>query len=390
MRIPAFSLFSLLQVTVALHMQYIDQGHHDTLPGREETKTVTHMALAGLASEIFNNDPPSDYKLFMSPQAVRDKYGPQMSVLISIGGWAQCAGFGKAVASVDSMRKFAINVHKMIDTLGADGVDINWRYPGGNCENYKTTPNSSPEKTAEIKAFPQLLTALRTEFPKNKIITVSAPGKAEDMIAWTPANTKEISNAVNWVNVMTYDLMNRRNTVTKQHSSIAESKEVIARYLNLGFPAIQLTLGFPFYARWSNTVAKCPDATGLNCPTLPLEDPTTGADTGNSGAVFFTDQNAGVKPDVLASWTRAQQDNDPALEYTYWDHTTKRFWTWPGAGGIRNKFDEIVLEYNLGGVHGKSLGQDSSDWSHIRAIESCIRSIPASNRLKTLPSYWKA
>jgi hypothetical protein len=52
----------------------------------------------------------------------------------------------------------------------------------------------------------------------------------------------------------------------------------------------------------------------------------------------------------------------------YFDPANKLFWTWDTPELINAKFDAIVRKYELGGVMAWSLGEDSFDWSHIRAM----------------------
>jgi GH18 family chitinase len=51
-------------------------------------------------------------------------------VQVAIGGWGNTDGFEQAARTEDSRRLFANNVKAMIDKTGADGVDIDWEYPG--------------------------------------------------------------------------------------------------------------------------------------------------------------------------------------------------------------------------------------------------------------------
>jgi chitinase len=78
-----------------------------------------------------------------------------------------------------------------------------------------------------------------------------------DMIAYTKENGPKIWSSVDYINVssslsfndqslkesrltyfkvMSYDLMNRRDTVTKHHTSVVDSAEVVENYLAIGAP----------------------------------------------------------------------------------------------------------------------------------------------------------
>jgi hypothetical protein len=74
----------------------------------------------------------------------------------------------------------------------------------------------------------------------------------------------------------------------------------------------------------------------------------------------------------------------------YFDPANKLFWTWDTPELISAKFDAIVRKYKLGGVMAWSLGEDSFDWSHIRAMakelaKGSSRAAPKPARKKPAP-----
>lgn len=123
-----------------------------------------------------------------------------------------------------------------------------------------------------------------------KFVTVAVPALEHDMIAFykSPSVTS-IWAAVEFVNVMTYDMMMRRDTETKHHSSVLGSLAAIDRYLALGLPAAKINLGFAFYAKYFQTPANstaCSATRGLGCPIVKAEN-DDGSDAGTSGSVTF-------------------------------------------------------------------------------------------------------
>lgn len=177
---------------------------------------------------------------------------------------------------------------------------------------------------------------------------------------------------------MTYDLMNRRDNVTKHHTSVEGSLETIETYLDLGLPPAKAILGFAFYAKYFTTAegADCADAP-LGCETAVLEA-ADGTDTGLSGALTFETENypAGLAARAVpgpADWQNAlqnaQTDEEAGGEY-YWDPSNKLFWTWDTPALIAKKFEQIVAAKELGGVMAWSLAEDSYDWSHLQALQA--------------------
>jgi hypothetical protein len=220
--------------------------------------------------------------------------------------------------------------------------------------------------------------------------------------------------------VMSYNLMNRRDTVTKHHSSVADSEATIKDYLAIGAPASKLNLGFAYYAKYFTTQGDC-SSSPLNCPIVLAED-AWGKDTLTSGAWTFekphmhpVDTSAltvawdgtcglekgtkcgigccsqhghcGTSPEhcsgacqhafgtgctdavVAASWQLATKHgitDEAAGGQYYFDAQNRLFWTWDTPELTTRKFKDIVRNYKLGGIMAWSLGEDSADWSHIR------------------------
>lgn len=50
--------------------------------------------------------------------------------MVAMGGWGDIDAFGRAALSEVSRRLFARNVKAMLEATGADGVEIDWEYPG--------------------------------------------------------------------------------------------------------------------------------------------------------------------------------------------------------------------------------------------------------------------
>jgi hypothetical protein len=260
------------------------------------------------------------------------------------------------------------------------------------------------------------------------------------MLAYTSESGPKLWPLVDFVNVMAYDLMNRRDNVTQHHTSVVGAEDSIKNYLNIGAPASKLNLGFAYYAKYFTTQGDC-SASPLNCPIVPAEDPNSGDDTLTSGAWTFEKQhmapvdvsrltvsydgtcgpdkgtkcasgccsqygNCGTSPahcsgacqhafgtgctdtDVAASWQNAAKygvtDQQAGGQY-YFDPANRLFWTWDTPELISRKFDDIVRKYNLGGVMAWSLGEDSYDWSHIKRMADELKKSPSTP--KPSPTY---
>lgn len=406
----------------ARYVFYYDQ-YHINLPNNTIITGIDHVITAFANSSLFTTSPAGEYLPFEDIPTVRSKFDNGTKVLIAIGGWGDTAGFSVGSATEASRKLFAANVAALLDRFDFDGVDMDWEYPGGNGADYRLNPNSG--KTSEIETYPLLLAEIRAAIGPHKLLTIATPGKYEDLIAYTPEKSVSIWESVDWVNVMTYDLMNRRDNITKHHSDIKSSLEIIDYYINtLSLDPAKINLGIPLYTKYFKLDASKPCENGLGCATVLLEN-ADGSDTGMSGAVTFeaynyakptgnltesTDGTCGPsvskycaegmccslygycgdspaycnaclgssygsgcnETSIIERFQEAMSngrtDEIAGGEY-YFDRIHHLFWTWNTPALITRKFRDIVDARNLGGVMAWSLGGDSYDYSHILALQ---------------------
>ncbi|KAF2650470.1 carbohydrate-binding module family 18 protein [Lophiostoma macrostomum CBS 122681] len=397
----------------ARFVMYADEWHPTRPTSAQDREGITHVVVAFAMANATASFVPK-----VSIDTIRTEF-KGAKVMIAVGGWGDTIGFSTAAKTDDGIQKFATDAATMLSTTTADGIDIDWEYPGGNGADYKQTPNSA--KQYEIDAFPKMLQAIRQAIGDDKLLSIAVPGKQQDMIAYTNTTGPLIWPYVDWVNIMSYDLMNRRDTVTAHHTSVVGTDTSIQNYLDIGCPPSKINLGFAFYAKYFKTEGYCSHP--LGCPIVPAESPS-GADTLTSGAWTF--ETANMKPidyskivvsydgtcgadkntkcasaccsqygncgsgpqfcqggcqhafgtgcedpDIFGSWQNASQKgitDDVLGGQYYYDAANSLFWTWDTTDLMKRKFNEIVAKYNLGGVMAWSLGEDSYDWSHIRAI----------------------
>ncbi|ROW04711.1 hypothetical protein VMCG_04851 [Cytospora schulzeri] len=344
-------------------------GQHDVIPSNEELlKPITHVALAFMRSDMFMDPDRNDWPLFRSVKSAHQAFAiNDADILVAIGGWGD-TGFAVAARNDTSRKMFAQNVARMVEATGADGVDIDWEYPGGNGEDYKQVPNS--EKEWEIEAYPLLLGEIRSALGPDRLMTAAVPGIERDMLAFTRDTVPRIMDSLDFLNVMTYDLMNRRDNVTRHHTSIKASRDALRAYVSRGAPADRLNLGLGFYVKWFRADRDdCGAAqTPVGCKTLLLEDPVTGGDLGRAGGFSWHDE---VPEDVEGSFHRAllyhEYDEDEGATY-YYDDEEAIWWTFDGPYSIQKKVKLLVAEMGLGGTFAWGLGEDAPDFTRLASL----------------------
>ncbi|KAI1169388.1 glycoside hydrolase family 18 protein [Nemania serpens] len=338
---------------------YYDQWHKAS-PSKELTAGITHVITAFADPLLFTTDPAGPYTPFVDPAGLRASFSEGTKMCLAVGGWGLSAGYSAGQKTEATRALFAKNVAAALDAHGYDCVDVDWEYPGGNGEDYKKNPNSG--KVDEINNYPLLLRAIKDAIG-DKELSIAVPGLERDMIAFTAEKVPAVSDAVDVVNVMAYDLMNRRDNTTQHHTSVQGSLKTVEKYIKLGMDPAKMNLGIAFYAKYFETIEKCTEPVG--CETAVLED-SSGVDTARSGAKTFLE---GVP--VLA---KGQADQAEGGQW-YWDPSTSYFWTWDTPEFVAQKFEKIIKAKGLGGVMAWSLGEDSADYAYIKALQAGLKTL---------------
>ena len=401
------------------------------------TAGITHVITAFANSSLFATSPMGTYTPFMDLSSVRALFDNGTKVCMAIGGWGDTAGFRVGAASEESRTTYAANIASTLDSLGYDCIDVDWEYPAGNGEDYRQVPNS--DLTSEIETYPLLLSAIKTAIG-SKELSIAVPGLERDMIAFTAEQVPKIDAAVDYVNVMTYDLMNRRDNYTKHHTDVNGTLSAIETYIERGMTPSKMNMGIAFYAKYFTLAANSTCVGPIGCP-ITLAEAADGSDTGTSGAVTFEASSFPVevsKSNLTASVdgscgtgtlfmctgnatggaccsqygycgdTTAHCDTGCQSDYgtctggstktvaesfadalangktdterggQWWiDEEANLFWTWDTAELIAQKFTDVFAAKGLGGVMAWSLAEDSYDWSLLKALQDGISGVKA-------------
>ncbi|KAL5454043.1 hypothetical protein PMIN06_005146 [Paraphaeosphaeria minitans] len=347
-------------------------GQHPIIPSPPLVKDVTHVAMAFMRSEIFNEPDRDNWPIFTSVEETREKFAKDTKIMIAIGGWGNEDGFREAARSEYDRRQWAEGVRKMVEKTDADGVDIDWEYPGGNGEDYKRSPNSA--HTWELPRYPLLLSALRTALGPSKLISAAVPGLRRDMLAFTRTHIPSIMASVDFLNIMTYDLMNRRDNVTKHHTGIKNSLEAIDAYIAAGVEPSKANLGLAFYVKWFKTdpaSRQACKAHPVGCPAALMEDPETGADLGKAGAFSWHDE---VPAELKLSFEKALKDGTYDKDgYFHFDAEEDLFFSFDTPDSIRRKLSQIRKKRKLGGVFAWGLGEDAPAFTNLKAANKAVQ-----------------
>ncbi|GII31395.1 glycosyl hydrolase family 18 protein [Planotetraspora mira] len=191
---------------------------------------------------------------------------PNLKILWSFGGWTWSGGFGQAAANPTAFANSCYNLvedPRWADVF--DGIDIDWEYPnacGLSCDS------SGPA------AFKNLMSALRTRFGPNYLVTAAITADGSNGGKIDAADYGGASQYLNWYNVMSYDYFGAFAPTgpTAPHSPLTSytgiptagfnSDAAIQKLKGQGVPASKLLLGIGFYGRgWTGVTQATPGGT---------------------------------------------------------------------------------------------------------------------------------
>lgn len=279
--------------------------------------------------------------------ALKKEY-PGLKIMVSLGGWGGCAPCSDLFSTAEHRAVFAKTTVALFNEYGIDGLDLDWEYP--SIEGYP----GHKYQIADKDNFTALVKALRKEMGQRYLLSFAAGGFTkflEQSVDWDA-----ILPELDFVNLMTYDLVNGYSTVTGHHTPLTGYKKnqestqnCVNWLLAKGVPAKKLVIGAAFYARvWENV----PDINhGLYQPGKFKQ------------GVSFKNF-----PDYFShsSGYKYYWDKKSKAPYRY-NATKKLFATFDDKRSIKAKI-KYILRQKLGGIMFWELSEDTSYRGLVDAI----------------------
>ncbi|MYQ77269.1 MULTISPECIES: glycoside hydrolase family 18 protein [unclassified Streptomyces] len=278
------------------------------------------------------------------------KLHPNLKVLWSFGGWTWSGGFGEAAQNPAA---FADSCYSLVeDPRWADvfdGIDIDWEYPndcGLTCD------------TSGREAYGNLLSALRTKFGGDNLVTSAISADGSEGGKLDAADYGGAAQYVDWYNPMTYDFFGAWDAKgpTAPHSPLTSyegipkdgfnSEAAIEKLKAQGVPASKLLLGIGFYGRgW----------TGVT------QDEPGGTATGAAAGTY----EAGIEDYKVLKNTCPATGTVAGTAYA---HCGSNWWSYDTPETIGTKM-AYKNQQGLGGTFFWELSGDTTDGELIKAID---------------------
>jgi len=183
---------------------------------------------------------------------------PALSVAISVGGWG-AGGFSEAAGSEAGRRAFADSAARLVASHDADGLDVDWEYPGHGESGIRSSP-------ADRANFTLLLRAVRAALDEAGAAHGRAGGHrytlsiaAADGPFVSGVDISAVSRYLDWFNLMTYDFVNSQTPLTGHHTGLGAAlvapadarttERAVRQFRSAGVRPDKLVSGAAFYGR---------------------------------------------------------------------------------------------------------------------------------------------
>jgi chitinase len=284
--------------------------------------------------------------------ALKKEY-PRLKIMVSIGGWSGCAPCSDLFAVAEHRKNFAKTTVALFKQYGIDGLDLDWEYPA--IEGFPGHKFDAADKNN----FTELVKALRLEMGNDYLLTFAAGGFVkylEESIDWDA-----VMPLVDFVNLMTYDLVGGYSIVTGHHTPLHDympgqesASKCVNWLLDRKIPAGKLIIGAAMYARvWENL----PETNHPLYQFGKFKQGVAYADFAN----YFSD----------TSGFRYHWDRKAKAPYQY-NATKHLFATFDDKRSIEAK-TKFIRRKKLGGIMFWELGQDLKEDGLVQEMESRLK-----------------
>lgn len=281
--LPGFLLVLMVSSIPAAAAPHIAAYYNGEIP-------VAAIPADQLTELIYAFGEPTDAGECMRPTATQTgafaalrqlrRQHPKLRLILSIGGWDAAPQYSDIALTAGSRARFVGScIRTFVEQQGFDGIDIDWEFPVHGGMN-KSRPEDRADATALVREFRRQLDVLGRQTGRRYLLTVATPaGTWQQGGAYSVSDSYDLAAlapAVDWLNVMTYDMNNvfspssgfnaplaadPRDPAPAPQRAADNLTSAVRYYESQGVPAAKIMLGVAFYGRGFTGVS--PQADGL-------------------------------------------------------------------------------------------------------------------------------
>jgi chitinase len=273
---------------------------------------------------------------------------PKLKVQLSLGGWCGCQSCSTIFNDPAGRAEFAESVRGLMQTYHTDGIDLDWEYPAiEGCPGH-------PFAGTDRHNFTMLIQELRRVLGSRYELSFAAggfPDFFDHAVEWD-----QIMPLLDWVNLMSYDMVNGFSTVTGHHTGLFSTSEQpisldagVKHLIRLGVPRAKIVIGAAFYGRTWEQVA----------------DVNHGLYQSGKFKNYVPYSGFSTQLSPVDGWVFYR---DPVAQAPYaYSPTLKQFATFDDPTSLTRK-TRYAREEKLGGIMFWELSSDSNDGALLKAL----------------------
>ncbi|HET6907627.1 MAG TPA: glycoside hydrolase family 18 protein [Rhodanobacteraceae bacterium] len=183
---------------------------------------------------------------------------PGLKVVISVGGWG-AGGFSEAADTAEGRSRFAESAARMVAGHGADGIDVDWEYPGHHESGIRSSPQDRADFTLLLKAVRANLDRIGAINGRTGARHYTLSAAVADGPFVSGVDIAAVAPLLDWFNLMTYDFANSMTPATGHHTGLHPSllapadartaDRAVRQFLAAGVPRYKLLIGVAMYGR---------------------------------------------------------------------------------------------------------------------------------------------
>ncbi|MGH9617816.1 MAG: glycoside hydrolase family 18 protein [Acidobacteriaceae bacterium] len=244
---------------------YVFPGKTLLTPQQVAAKKLTRInfAFANIDHGVIVEGEPTDAANLATLVALK-KENPELTVLVSVGGWLWSGRFSDVALTEASRKKFIDSVADFIDRYNLDGLDIDWEFPAmAGAPGNVFRPEDKQNYTLLLKETRARFKKMQRRLHRRLYISVAA-GATTDFLQHTEMS--KVQKYVDTVNLMCYDYYEPGDEkITGNHAPLfvdpadpagVSADRSVQEFEAAGVPADKIVLGVPFYGHeWGGVSA---------------------------------------------------------------------------------------------------------------------------------------
>jgi chitinase len=179
---------------------------------------------------------------------------PELTVLLSVGGWS-AGGFSEAASTEAGRGRMAESALRVLHELPFDGIDLDWEYPCYAEAGIEASPRDKSNFTLLLRTMREALDRKGQEDGRHYPLTIAA-GADQYYIDGTEMD--EVGKLVDFVQLMTYDMRGGFQVLTGHHTNLytptgdlfrISTDASVRMFVQAGVPKSKIVIGAAFYSR---------------------------------------------------------------------------------------------------------------------------------------------